>query len=495
MKKTHKKMFVCWVVLCLCVAGARADEVDGIITDRMREDNIIGLSLAIIHDGKIEARCYGFTDESHDTPVTPATLFQAGSISKPVAAFGVLHLVQDGQVSLDADVNSYLRSWKVPENEFTTDKKVTLRGILSHSAGLTIHGFAGYDRGEPVPTLVEVLNGTRPANSSPIRVNVVPGTLWRYSGGGYVVMQQMIMDVTKEPFPKFMNDTVLEPLGMTNSTYAQPLPQVMWPAAAAGHYADGREVSGRWHVYPEMAPAGLWTTSSDLARFAIAVQQAYEGISNPVLSRETARQMLTVQNPSLSKSDGLGLFLDGRGRTFRFWHDGRNAGFDALMVELPEAGKGAVIMINANDDHGLLDDVMGIIAKEYDWAGLTSGFIGRTNAAAEKAATVAAFKWLAEIDNGHYAQSWQDASSFFKSVVSQQKWESDLATGRRPLGILESRKLESARYGTKLRRMPAGKYVLMRFETSFANKEYAIETVTFTLDKDGQWKPAGYWTQ
>jgi len=359
-------MFTSCVALCSCLMGARADEVDRIVTDRMRENDIPGLSLVIIQDGKIEARCYGFTDKNHQVPVSPRTLFQAGSISKSVAAFGALHLVQEGKPDLDADVNSQLRSWKVPENEFTEDKKVTLRGILSHSAGLTVHGFAGYDRSEPMPGLLEVLNGTPPANSSPIRVNVAPGTLWRYSGGGYVVMQQMIIDVTKERFPKFMSDTVLKLLGMTDSTYEQPLPQVMSTAAATGYDANGREVPGRWHNYPEMAPAALWTTPSDLARFGIGVQQAYKGVSNPVLSQETVRQMLTVQNPSLSKSDGLGMFVEGRGKTFRFWHDGRNAGFDALMVELPNAGKGAVIMIDANDNKGTIKDIIGVIGKEYD---------------------------------------------------------------------------------------------------------------------------------
>lgn len=480
------------MLLFLCPPLIWADEVDKVITDRMRENNIAGLSLAIIQDGKIEARGYGFTDDRHQMSVTPATLFQAGSISKSVAAFGALRLVQEGQLSLDEDVNTKLRSWKVPENEFTQDKKVTLQGILSHSAGMTVHGFAGYARNEPIPTLVEVLNGTRPANSSPIRVNVIPGSLWRYSGGGYVVMQQMIMDVTNEPFPKFMSDTVLGPLGMTNSTYEQPLPPTMSSAAAAGYYANGSEVPGRWHVYPEMAPAGLWTTPSDLARFAIGVQQAYAGVSNPVLSRETVRQMLTAPNPSLSQTDGLGVFVRGSGKTFRFWHDGRNAGFDALMIEFPNIRKGAVIMINANDNKGTLDDIVGAIAKEYDWSGPAAGFGIKTNAAAVKAAAAAAQKWLKEIDNSQYAQSWLDASASFQSKVVEQEWEADLTRDRKPLGSLESRNLESAQYATQLPDAPGGQYVLMKFDTSFANKKSAIETVTFMLEKDGQWRSIGY---
>ena len=362
-----KQRFFAWLVFSVCITGGRADEVDKVITDRMRDHHIPGLSLAIIQGADIEARCYGFTDQSHQHLVTPTTLFQAGSISKSVAAFGALHLVQQGQLSLDADVNTELRAWKVPENKFTHDQKVTLRGILSHSAGLTVHGFGGYARGGPVPTLLEVLNGTKPANSSPIRVDVVPGTLWRYSGGGYVVMQQMIIEATKEPFPKFISDTVLEPLGMTNSTYEQPLPQAMYSAAAAGHHANGEEAQGRWHVYPEMAPAGLWTTASDLARFAISIGQADAGDSNPVLSQATVRQLLTVQNPVLSKTDGLGVFLFGSGRKLGFDHSGRNEGFDSEMVALPRLRKGAVIMINANEDTGAIKDIIKAIAKEYDW--------------------------------------------------------------------------------------------------------------------------------
>jgi CubicO group peptidase (beta-lactamase class C family) len=170
-----------------------------------------------------------------------------------------------------------------------------------------------------------------------------------------------------------MSDTVLKPLGMTNSTYEQPLPAAMAGAAAAGYFTDGRGVRGRWHVYPEMAAAGLWTTPSDLARFTIGIQEALAGRSNPVLTQAMTRQMLTVQNPSLSNSDGLGVFVGDRGNVLRFWHDGRNAGFDALMVSLPNLRKSAVIMINANDDTGAIKEIIDAIAK-YDWkATVTKG--------------------------------------------------------------------------------------------------------------------------
>jgi len=342
--------------------------VDDLITARMHERNITGLSLAIIDDGKIiKAKGFGFTDKSGQTPVTPTTLFQAASISKSVTAFAALRLVQEGRLSLDADVNKELRTWKLPGNEFTKDKKVTLRGILSHSAGLTVSGFWGYATNDPVPTLMKVLDGVKPANTDAIRVDIVPGSKWRYSGGGYIVMQQMIIDVTEKPFPEFMSETVLKPLGMTNSAYKQPLPQDMAALCAAGYYAGDKAVKGRWHVYPEMAAAGLWTTASDLARFAIGVQQALAGDSNPVLSQSMTRQMLSVQNPSLRDDDGLGVFLHGSIKTLQFQHSGRNAGFDAFMIAYAHTGRGAVILINANDDTGTTEEFLEVIAKEYAW--------------------------------------------------------------------------------------------------------------------------------
>ncbi len=334
------------------------------VAAQIQEHEIPGLSLAIIQDGKIiKAQGYGFTDKSGKTPVTTSTLFQAGSVSKSVAALGALRLVEHNRLSLDADVNTKLQTWKVPENEFTKEKKVTLRGILSHSAGLTVHGFPGYAVGKPVPTLVQVLNGEAPANTSAIRADIIPGSKLRYSGGGYTVMQQMIIDVTGKPFPQFMQEAVLKPLGMTNSTYEQPLSEELAATTASGYYPKGKAVKGRWHIYPEMAAAGLWTTASDLARFAISIQHSLGGGSNSGISQSMTRQMLTSQKDN----DGLGVFLSGDGRGLRFSHGGRDEGFDATMTAFAETGQGAVIMINANDDSGSVSRIVEAIAREYHW--------------------------------------------------------------------------------------------------------------------------------
>src|SRR5262249_17650515 len=189
------------------------------------------------------------------------------------------------------------------------EKKVTLRGLLSHTAGLTVHGFPGYATDEPVATVVQVLDGAKPANTRSIRVDILPGSKWRYSGGGYTVMQQMVVDVTGKSFPQFMKEAVLEPLGMRESTFEQPLPAEKARLTASGHLRDRSPVKGRWHIYPEMAAAGLWTTPSDLARFAIGVQEAVAGRSGKTLSRQMARQMIA----EVKDHYGLGVGLQGSG--------------------------------------------------------------------------------------------------------------------------------------------------------------------------------------
>ena len=346
-------------------AAARSEAIDRIVRAEMEKaQHIAGLSLAVIQGGKIvKATGYGVTVKGGESPVTAATLFQAGSVSKSIAALGALRLVEEGKLSLDEDVNKKLATWKVPHNELTKEQKVTLRRILSHTAGLTVHGFPGYASDQPVPTLLQVLDGKKPANTPAIRVDILPGSAWRYSGGGYTVMQKLMVDVTGKPFPQYMQEAVLGPMGMKESTFKQPLPAEKAKLAASGHLADGKPVKGKWHIYPEMAAAGLWSTPSDLVRFAAHVQEAAAGKPNKTLSKKMAKQMITEEKDH----DGLGFFLRGSGRTLRFSHNGRDEGFDALLVACAETGQGAAIMINANDNSGAIGRVLEGIAKEYRW--------------------------------------------------------------------------------------------------------------------------------
>lgn len=329
------------------------------IGERLKHYKVPGASVAVIAGGALEwARGYGVTSADGGKPVTADTLFQAASISKPVAAMVALRLVEQGRLSLDEDVNVKLRSWKVPENEFTKTEKVTLRRLLNHSAGLTVHGFRGYAADESVPSLIEVLDGKKPANSAAIRVDIAPGSKGRYSGGGYEVMQQLVIDVTGWPFPQVARELVLAPLGMSHSTYEQPLPPRYAATAATGHRPDGTAIKGGWHTYPEMAAAGLWTTPSDLAGVVLEVQKGGQ-----VLQPTTVRAMLT----KLAWDYGLGLGLGEKGGSKWFAHGGSNEGFRCTMFAYIERGQGAIVMTNGDGGSQLADEILRSIGVEYGW--------------------------------------------------------------------------------------------------------------------------------
>ena len=323
-----------------------------------------GLTVTVIDGFKpVWTKTYGVTEAGTSTPVTTQTLFQAGSISKPVNATGALYLVEHGKLSLDANINDYLKTWKVPDNEFTTTQKVTLRRLLSHTAGLTVHGFPGYAVGEPIPTLPQILNGEKPANTAPIRVDFVPGSKVLYSGGGITIVQQAIIDVTGKPYPEFMHDAVLAPIGMNDSTYQQPLPPALAKLAASGTRADGKTIPGKWHIYPEMAAAGLWTTSGDLAKFAIDIALSKNGKANNVLTESMTRQMLT---PQLDDA-GLGFFVNIGGNPNAFGHNGADEGFQAVLIMISDTGQGAAVMANSDNGVEVGNYLVNSIAREYGW--------------------------------------------------------------------------------------------------------------------------------
>lgn len=332
------------------------------LAERMAALHVTGISIAVIHDGKLEwARGFG-TEQVGGKPVTPETRFQAGSISKPVAAMAALHLVEKGKLALDEDANSLLSSWKIPLGPEAAGKAVTLRELLMHTAGTTVHGFPGYAHGEPVPALVQVLNGEAPANTPAITVATEPGSRWNYSGGGFTVMQMMAIDAAKEPFPKLMRDAVLVPIGMRHSTYGQPLPVGHQPTATP-YNEDGTPVAGGPHTYPEMAAAGLWTTASDLAQYIIENQQSLAGHANHVLSKAMTKQMLT---PGIGNW-GLGVQIGGSKDDPYFTHDGINAGFESVFVGYENHGDGAVVMTNAQGGERLAKELIQSIATEYNW--------------------------------------------------------------------------------------------------------------------------------
>jgi len=328
--------------------------------------DVPGVSVAVFNDFELDyVEVHGVKSRSTGEPVTEQSLFQAASMSKGVAAAGVLGLVQDGIVSLDTDVNDYLSSWEVPYNDFQASEKVTLRRLLSHTAGMTVSGFRGYRYTEPMPTLIQILDGEYPANSPPIVVAQVPGREYSYSGGGYLVMQQAVEDATGALFPEFIRERVLLPAGMVNSTYEQPLPAALRGTVPSGYYADGTPVPGGHHVYPEIAAGGLWTTPSDLARFLIELQRSLRDESNRVLSRENAELLLT----EVKHDYGLGFDLWVRRGQPYFGHGGANDGFRGRMVAHRTAGYGMVILTNSDNGLELARAIVQLIGEREGWPG------------------------------------------------------------------------------------------------------------------------------
>ena len=342
------------------------------LQERMEHYSVPGVSVAVIDDYQVVwAKGYGVADMETGAPVTTRTLFQAASISKPVAAIAMLKLVEDGRVTLDENINSWLTEWQLPENEIAAQESVTLRRIVTHTAGLTVHGFPGYAVTAPLATTIQVLDGSGPANTDPIRVDTTPGSIYRYSGGGYTVMQHLLSEVTGRDFPALLQELVLGPAGMEHSSYLQPLPPEREVHAASGHLRDGSRVEGEWHIYPEMAAAGLWTTPTDLARLAVEVQKSYRGESNRILSQEMTRQMLSPMEPG---GHGLGFSLSRPGEgDARFGHGGSNNGFKCQLQAFVEGGRGAAIMTNGDMVSALAQEVLYAIAAEYEWEGVGPG--------------------------------------------------------------------------------------------------------------------------
>jgi CubicO group peptidase (beta-lactamase class C family) len=333
------------------------------LRDRMEKYRVPGVSLAVVEGGAIAwVGAYGVVEVGISEPVTPETLFQAASISKPVAALAALRLVEEGVLELDAPVNRYLRGWQIPDNGFTEGRPVTLRHLLTHTGGLTVHGFPGYAPGLPTPSVVAILDGAPPANTGPVRVDTLPGSLWRYSGGGYTILQKVLEDVTGKPFPTLLRELVLDPVGMTLSSYDQPLTPERQRYASRGHLSAGTPVEEGWHLYPEMAAAGLWTNATELARLALEVQAAWRGEAGRILSPDMARAMLT---PGPGEW-GLGFTISQEGAP-RFAHGGSNHGFKAQFMAFREEGRGVVVMTNGDQGTRLAQEIVQAVAEVYGW--------------------------------------------------------------------------------------------------------------------------------
>jgi CubicO group peptidase (beta-lactamase class C family) len=331
--------------------------------------HVPGVSVAIIKDFDVQwAKGYGVADVETGTRVDSDTMFQAASISKPVAAMAAMRAVQEGRFSLDDDINTILKSWKLPDSEFTRGHPVTPRALMSHTSGLGDgFGFPGYHPSAPRPTIVEILNGSKPSNVGPVFMERPPFTAEKYSGGGVTLMQLAMSDAIGRPFPEIVQGWVLGPIGMTNSAYEQPLSVERDRHAARAHSGAGRAMDAKWHVYPELAAAGLWTTAVDLARFAIEIQKTALGRSSRVLSQSTVREMLT---PVGVGDYAVGLAIVKLGEGWYFAHGGSNWGFQCDLRAHRLKGYGVVIMTNGDNGRPVINEITARVAAAYGWDSL-----------------------------------------------------------------------------------------------------------------------------
>ncbi|MGF7041613.1 serine hydrolase [Mucilaginibacter lappiensis] len=337
------------------------------IQERMAYFKIPGLSVAVIQNYHIVwAKGYGFANDSLKTPVTAQTLFQAGSISKSLNAVGVLKLVQDKKLDLYTDINNYLTSWKFPYDSLSKGKKITMANLLSHTAGLNMPGFPGYQQGKSLPTIVQILDGQKPANTPAIRSKYAPGIRSEYSGGGIIISQLIVMDVTHQAYADYMKKAVLDPLGMKSSTFIQPPTDIKPDLLATGYGLNNKPIPGKYRIFSELAAAGLWTNPTDLAKYIVETQLAYEGRSAKILNQATTKLRLT---PYLDKRTALGIYIDDMEGAKYFEHAGATLGFRSWYYGSMEGGNGVVVMINSDHDE-IIKEVVNSVAKVYGFKGL-----------------------------------------------------------------------------------------------------------------------------
>jgi len=323
----------------------------------MKALKVASLSVALIEGGRVAfAHAWG--------EATPQTLYQAGSLSKIVAAVAALRLAELGGLELDRSVNDDEFIWRAPENELTAGHPVTLRNLLSMTGGVNVPGYEGYEPGAALPTLPQILNGAPPANSPAVEVVARPDSEYAYSGGGYEIVQALVETKLRKPFAQAAFDFVFRPVGMNDSSFAQPPNEAMKPRLAQGHDPEGKKLSGGWRVVPELAAGGLWSTPSDMARLVIEISRAARGERSLMLGARPAGEMLAKQNRG---PYGLGFRIAGSGEVFAVEKRGQNPGYQSYLLMFPQTGQGIVAMTNSDNGSTLIAALIRRAAEAYGW--------------------------------------------------------------------------------------------------------------------------------
>lgn len=342
------------------------NNTDWALEERMKFYKVKGLSIAVIHNYKIEwAKGYGFANDAEKIPVTTKTLFEPGSLSKSVNALALMQMVQGKKIDLFTDINPYLHTWKFPYDSVSKGKKITLANLLSHTAGLGVHGFGGYKQGDSLPNIQQILNGTKPANSAAVRSIFEPNKKMEYSGGGTMISQLLLMDISKKAYDTYLTEHILQPLQMTNSFYTQPIPEMKKTFAAIGYDSLGIALPYKYPIMVEQAAAGLWTTPTDMCKFIIEIQKSLIGKSNKILTQKNTSLMLT---PYIDERASLGFFIDDFKGYKYFSHEAGNWGFSGAFYASMEGGNGVVVFINSENDE-IIKEIGNTIISVYNWNG------------------------------------------------------------------------------------------------------------------------------
>jgi CubicO group peptidase (beta-lactamase class C family) len=372
------------------------------LSDRMKNYNVPGVSIAVVQDFKLAGvKTYGVKEAGAVAAISPETPFQSASISKLVNAIGIMKLVEAGKLDLDQNINEILKGWQIPPSSEYPDAVITVRMILTHSAGLSNHGFDGYKSPEGLPTILDILNTAKGVQANPFKIIIEPGTTFKYSGGGTLLTQLLIEEMSGKSYPEYMQEAVLQPLGMNNSFYSVNQAGREDQLATA-HLANGKPLKGKYRFYPESAAAGLWSTPTDLSKVMIDLMLAFKGEEGRLLKPETAKAML--EPTAASNNCALGLFRNDKNGHLYFEHGGANEGFMANFVGSASGGYGAIVMQNG-ERYDLVPEVINSIASVYAW---NSWFSPESTVAAG----VTEEKSLWKAYEGHYTSEKDKASSF-----------------------------------------------------------------------------------
>ncbi len=334
----------------------------------LKRHNVAGISIAVLRDFHLAyAQCEGVISKESREPLWPDTLFQAASVSKIISAVLTMILVEKGRLDLDRPVDEYLKSWKLPKNDFTRKAPVTIRRMLSHFSGINVPTYRGFLKEGPLPSLLDVLNGTGACDAPAVVVEKPVDGQFAYSTGSFAVLQTILQDVTGENFETLIQRELLQPLNMHRSCFAQPLNGPLSRNAACGHRSDGEPVDGNWFVYPTQAGSGIWTTPTDLAKFALHLQKILHGNTSGLLQPQSLKMMLS---PYREPFFGLGFALyNDKGPGLFFGHNGNTEGYRSMFIAHESRGCGAFILANSNNADPVIKEAVNQIALSEGWQG------------------------------------------------------------------------------------------------------------------------------